>query len=112
MIAHLIRNKNGQALVMAADSRERRIVPSRYLEPLNGQTVTIPDDQWARGIEQTFEFKDVVIDVETVTKYFHSAGLYSSADIRASRAVARAALWEAAGEVLTRLLDQEEVIIQ
>jgi hypothetical protein len=110
VIAQLIRNKAGQALVSTMDRSERRIVPSRYVEPLNGSTVTIPDDQWARGIEQNFEFQDVVISVETVTKYFHSAGLYSSSDIRASRAVARAALLEAAGDVLTRLLAQEEAI--
>jgi len=107
--AKLIRHKNGSALLEALDGTTRRSVPSHTITYNGDSYVGLPEVEWWRGVEQDFAFSDVTLDAEIVKGYFHRRGLYSRSDIRHNRAVARAALEDALGELITRLLEQEEV---
>jgi len=106
--ARLIRNKGGAALLESLDGEERRSVPSHTITFNGDNLVVLPDNEWQRGAKQNFAFTDVTIDAQTVKTYFHRRGLHSSADIVTHRAEARAALNDALGELITRLLTQEE----
>lgn len=105
MIARHITTKHGVTLVESLDGADRRALPSRSVARLNGDGCEVDEAEWARGIPQELELSQIVLSVDALRTAFHKRGLWTSADVRARPHDARAALVDACGDAVKRLIE-------
>lgn len=116
MIARLIRSKGAVAIVELPDGSDCRALPASVVARRDGDEVEVADAEWAKGAEYGIRWDDLTIDqlcvpVAKLREQLQKRGLRSAADILAQQRLAREAMYEALGDLLSVLvsLDKEEV---
>lgn len=107
MNGRLIRITNGAALVEAADASERRVLPGHVVTVGSGNTATVEDGEWGRGIPygvdtRTIQQETICLPVAALVSALHRRELWTAADWQSSGA--REAVREVLGDVIGRLL--------
>ena len=109
MLRHITTSRS-VSTVESLDGSERRILPARSVLRLPGDQCEVDAAEWARAIPQELELNPVVLSVDALRTALHKRGLWTSADLRKRPHDARAALVDACGDAVKRIIEAQQEV--
>lgn len=104
MILRHITTKSGVTTLETLNGSERRQLPAYLVARINGERCEVAEAEWERGAVLEINFDDVTVSVVELRAAFHKRGIWTTADLQARPAEARAAVGDVLGDVVRRIL--------
>jgi hypothetical protein len=88
----VVANKSGVVTLETLNATERRALPAKVVKRLPGDMAEVEDSEWQRGIIFDIDIPDVLVSSVVLKRELHRRGIFSTADMLAHQADARAAV--------------------